>query len=161
MINYVIGDATRPVGDGRKIIAHVCNDIGGWGRGFVVAISRRWSSPEQAYRAWSTRDKTVSVHSLAPSFELGNVLFVQVEHDVTVANMVAQHDIRTIDGVPPIRYEALKTALSKVAAHAISQCATVHMPRIGCGLAGGDWSIVERLVNEALPNEQVYIYDLP
>ncbi|MEV6001124.1 Appr-1-p processing protein, partial [Streptomyces griseomycini] len=27
---------------GVKVIAHVCNDIGGWGKGFVLAVSRRW-----------------------------------------------------------------------------------------------------------------------
>ncbi len=40
-IRYVTGDATRPVGDGDKIIVHVCNDIGGLGRGFVAALSKR------------------------------------------------------------------------------------------------------------------------
>ncbi|HJK89231.1 MAG TPA: hypothetical protein RMH85_21120 [Polyangiaceae bacterium LLY-WYZ-15_(1-7)] len=51
-IDYVVGDATRPGGDGPKIIVHVCNDVGGWGRGFVTALSKRWAAPEEAYRAW-------------------------------------------------------------------------------------------------------------
>ncbi len=34
------------------MVAHVCNDIGGWGKGFVLAVSRRWPEPEAAYRAW-------------------------------------------------------------------------------------------------------------
>ena len=45
-IRYVIGDATAPEGEGPKVIVHVCNDIGGWGRGFVVALSKRWDKPE-------------------------------------------------------------------------------------------------------------------
>ena len=49
-INDVIGDATQPVGAGPKIIVHVCNDIGGWGRGFVVAISNHWPEPELAQK---------------------------------------------------------------------------------------------------------------
>jgi hypothetical protein len=28
IIRYVEGDATAPEGDGRKIIVHVCNDVG-------------------------------------------------------------------------------------------------------------------------------------
>lgn len=35
MITYVTGDATKPVGNGRKIIAHVTNDEGGWGAGLA------------------------------------------------------------------------------------------------------------------------------
>ena len=31
-INYIKGDATQPQAKGNKIIAHVCNDLGGWGK---------------------------------------------------------------------------------------------------------------------------------
>lgn len=51
-ITYIKGDATCPQAKGTKIICHVCNDIGGWGKGFVLAISRRWEQPEAEYRAW-------------------------------------------------------------------------------------------------------------
>lgn len=51
-INYIIGDATQPVYSGPAILVHVCNDLGKWGAGFVLAVSRRWPEPEAAYRAW-------------------------------------------------------------------------------------------------------------
>ena len=51
-IRYLKGDATCPQAKGVKIICHVCNDIGGWGKGFVLALSRRWEQPESEYRAW-------------------------------------------------------------------------------------------------------------
>jgi O-acetyl-ADP-ribose deacetylase (regulator of RNase III) len=46
-INYIKGDATAPISKGEKIICHICNDIGGWGKGFVLAISKRWKEPEE------------------------------------------------------------------------------------------------------------------
>jgi O-acetyl-ADP-ribose deacetylase (regulator of RNase III) len=52
-ITYLIGDATAPGGRGPGVIAHVCNDSGGWGKGFVLAVSRRWPEPEAAYRRWA------------------------------------------------------------------------------------------------------------
>lgn len=41
--------------------------------------------------------------------------------------------------------------------------ATVHAPRFGAGLAGGDWTIIERLIQEYLTDgtREVTIYDLP
>ena len=42
LIAYPIGDATRSVGNSPQTLMHVCNDIGAWGREFVVAVSRRW-----------------------------------------------------------------------------------------------------------------------
>lgn len=34
-ITYLKGDATAPQAKGVKLIVHVCNDLGGWGKGFV------------------------------------------------------------------------------------------------------------------------------
>ncbi|MBM7418211.1 MULTISPECIES: hypothetical protein [Chryseobacterium] len=45
-ITHLKGDATNPQTEGNKIITHICNDIGGWGKGFVLAISNRWKNPE-------------------------------------------------------------------------------------------------------------------
>lgn len=40
--------------------------------------------------------------------------------------------------------------------------ASVHMPRIGCGLAGGSWGKVEPIIQEELCDKgvQVFVYDL-
>jgi O-acetyl-ADP-ribose deacetylase (regulator of RNase III) len=51
-LRIIKGDATSPQDKGRKVIAHVCNDLGGWGKGFVLAVSRRWPEPERDYREW-------------------------------------------------------------------------------------------------------------
>ncbi|MBV8077676.1 MAG: Appr-1-p processing protein, partial [Planctomycetaceae bacterium] len=37
-IRYLRGDATQPQATGPRIIAHLCNDQGGWGQGFVAAL---------------------------------------------------------------------------------------------------------------------------
>lgn len=153
-ITYMKGDATSPQAKGTKLICHVCNDIGGWGRGFVLALSRRWPEPEAEYRAWNKSGKQ-------RGFGLGEVQFVQVEKFIWVANMVAQRGTNTGSSGPPIRYDALEACLGKVADKALELGATAHMPRIGCGLAGGDWSRVEPLVAEQLCGRgvAVTVYD--
>ncbi|MFJ9714568.1 Appr-1-p processing protein [Streptomyces sp. NPDC101213] len=138
-ITYVRGDATAPSVKGVKVIAHVCNDIGGWGKGFVLALSRRWPEPEKAYRAWH-RERASN------DFGLGAVQLVRVEPYVWVANMVGRRGVRTGSKGVPVRYEAIDTALADLADRAAELRASVHMPRIGCGLAGGTWSRVEPLV---------------
>lgn len=142
-LRIVRGDATCPQAKGPKIIAHGCNDLGGWGKGFVVAVSRRWPEPERAYRRWH-RDRA---HN---DFGLGAVQVVPVAADVWVANMVTQHGMRTGSHGPPIRYEAVGHALAIVAEHAARLSASVHLPRIGCGLAGGRWERIEPIIIEAL-----------
>ncbi|GAA2258020.1 macro domain-containing protein [Streptomyces atrovirens] len=153
-ITYVRGDATVPSVKGVKVIAHVCNDIGGWGKGFVLAVSRRWPEPEAAYRAWH-RDRATN------DFGLGAVQLVQVDRYVWVANMIGQRGVRTGSKGVPVRYEAIDTALGRLADRATELNASVHMPRIGCGLAGGKWSRVEPLITERLVRHgiPVTVYD--
>ncbi|WP_037673365.1 macro domain-containing protein [Streptomyces griseus] len=153
-ITYVKGDAGAPSVKGVKVIAHVCNDIGGWGKGFVVALSRRWPQSEEAYRAWHRA-------RASNDFGLGALQMIQVERDVWVANMIGQRGIRTGSKGVPVRYEAIDTALTRLADEALALDASVHMPRIGCGLAGGKWSHVEPLITERLVRRgvAVTVYD--
>lgn len=156
MLKYLVGDCIYPEVEGEKIIVHVCNDEGKWGRGFVLSISRRWSKPESTYRKMYKQQ----------GLRLSEVQFVRVEHDIIVANLVGQRGIAgssVKSNQPPIRYDALAEGLVKVADKAIELNATVHMPRIGCGLAGGDWTIVQALINTILGDRgiRVYVYDLP
>ncbi|MER6267243.1 macro domain-containing protein [Streptomyces sp900105755] len=153
-ITYIRGDATTPSGKGVKIIAHVCNDLGGWGKGFVLALSRRWPEPEKAYRAWH-RDRADN------DFGLGALQLVQVERYIWVANMIGQRGTRTGSKGVPVRYEAIDAALAKLADEALERGASVHMPRIGCGLAGGKWSRIEPLIAERLVGRDiaVTVYD--
>ena len=152
-VNYIIGDATDPQRHGNKIIVHICNDIGGWGKGFVMAISKRWKEPEQKYREWFKSKE---------NFILGQVQFVQVGQELWVANLLGQHKInKDENGNAPIRYEAILLGLEKVGQFAVDINASVHMPRIGCGLAGGNWDRIEPLINKSLLQNEIetYVYD--
>lgn len=156
---YLVGDATKPTCTGEKIIAHVCNDVGAWGAGFVLALSARWREPERVYRNWAMQTAVDSGGRLP----LGDVKFAVVDNDITVANIIGQHGTGYSDGVPPIRYDALRAGLVRVEKLALHLGASVHAPRLGCGLAGGEWSEVEKIITETLCSRgvAVFIYDLP
>lgn len=152
-INYLKGDATNPQIKGNKIIIHICNDIGGWGKGFVMAISKRWKKPENEYRKWFQSGE---------NFNLGEIQMVQVEEDVWICNMIGQHKTFTNSkGIAPIRYEAVEKGLNKLIDEALQLNASVHMPRIGCGLAGGKWEEIETIIETTLlkNNVEVFVYD--
>jgi O-acetyl-ADP-ribose deacetylase (regulator of RNase III) len=154
-VRYVKGDATSPQAKGPKIVAHVCNDVGGWGKGFVLAISKRWPEPERDFRAWHC-------HRAGNDFGLGAIRLIQVNADTWVANMIGQRGIkRANSGPPPVRYQAIAACLKTLAHEALRLNASVHMPRIGCGLAGGTWDKVEPLINDTLcaADIAVTVYD--
>ncbi len=143
LIHHLHGDATAPTIQGPKILVHVCNDIGKWGKGFVVAVSRRWPAPEAEFKR---------CFKAGISSSLGEVQFVPVAEDLTVANLIGQHKIasRADPSYVPVRYPAIAQGLATVALRAASTHASVHMPRIGCGLAGGKWEEIEPLIQQSL-----------
>ncbi|RYX83519.1 Appr-1-p processing protein [bacterium] len=155
-ITYLKGDATAPSVKGPQIIAHVSNDLGGWGKGFVLALSKRFPEPERAYRAWH-RDRANN------DFGLGAAQLVNVGRDLWVANMIGQHGktYKSYTGPPPVRYEASESALGKVGDWALEYSASVHMPLIGAGLAGGKWEKIEPLIMATLSERDVavWVYD--
>jgi len=161
-LKYLTGDATTPQGAGSKVIPHLCNDIGAWGAGFVLAVSKKWPAAEAEYKR--------VYQSQGNKLTLGTVQFVQVQSapgdSIWIANMIAQRNIRklkgTLDECPPIRYPALFDCLDEVGKFAALNNATIHAPRFGAGLAGGRWEIIESMIQTLLVathGRDVTVYD--
>mgnify|MGYP006269160713 CR=1 FL=1 len=146
-ISYVVGDATEPVGAGPHAIIHINNNLGTWGGGFVLAVSDKWPEAREAY---------IHDHSL----ELGDIQIVPTSDSTLIVNMVAQDRFPIEEKPDAVDYDALADCLWQIA-HRIDPEYTIHAPRIGTGIAGGDWNKIEAILNEELKAFDVFIYDLP
>lgn len=158
-INYIIGDVVNPNDDvdGMKFIAHCCNNVGAWGKGVVLAISKRWGMPELIYRRWA-QQKPFELRE-----GLGIIQVVPVERDIMVVNIIGQEGIGFSNGNPPVRYDAIKIGLQKTQKcmeEYENKSPSLHLPRIGAGLAGGDWNEIEKIIKETI-KYPVYVYTLP
>jgi len=155
-MQYVHGDALDPRGTGVRLICHLVPDrsfIWG-GRGFAANVRRKFPKVQQEFKDWA--------QSGGRKLQLGNVHFALAADSVWIASMVAQHGFGASE-TPRIRYEALERCLEKVATRVLIEKASIHMPRIGTGAAGGSWGLIEELVADKLLSSQntVTVYDLP
>jgi len=153
-IRYLVGDATDPKGTGQKIIAHIANDkSANLGRGFGYAITQKWPNITYAIKQWMAEQEG--------GLELGKYHLVKVTEDISVFTMIAQHGFGPSRN-PRIRYHALSNCLFALSEIAKKSSASVHMPRIGTGYAGGNWDIISELINETLIQDgiEVTVYDL-
>lgn len=132
-MQYKICDASLAQSE-KSMIVHICNDAKIWGAGFVLALGKRYPKAKEAY--------------LKADLSLGEVQFVQVDEKVIVANMVAQKGIIAPDNPHPIDYDALDQCLEKVFQKAHELGYDVQMPKIGVGLAGGDWTVIEKIIQK-------------
>lgn len=156
-IEYVVGDATLPL-SGNTIIAHCCNNIGGWGAGFVIPLAKQYPQTEQMYREWH-KVGVMGIEYIddlwrSIKFELGETQFVKT-YAGYVANIIGQDGIASHGSIPPIRYDALRKGLRTVAQEAQYRHCDVQMPMIGAGLAGGNWEIIEQIIDEELAQKGV------
>jgi hypothetical protein len=154
-LNLVKGDATRPRGGGAKVVVQVVNDAtANWGgSGFSQAVRRRWPQVQEDFRAWASGSATRGLR-------LGHVHLAEAEGNIKVASLIAQHGYGP-STAPRIRYRALKEGLQTIANVCVESRATAHMPRIGCGQAGGAWEVVEELLQMTLgaASISINVYD--
>jgi O-acetyl-ADP-ribose deacetylase (regulator of RNase III) len=155
-ITFLKGDATQPIGLGKKIIAHVVNDAtSNWGgRGFAQAIKKKWPIAQEAFRTWADDQPG--------QLSLGNIHVVDVTPDIAIASLICQKGYGA-SAKPRLRYFALEACLRLLNQTSVDRSASVHMPRMGCGQAGGSWLLVHELIKAVLMSESVpvFIYDLP
>ena len=126
------------------IIAHGCNTQGVMGAGVAAIVRKRYS---EAYHRY------VQEHAIN-GLELGTVQFVQLyDHDGPtqyIANCMTQEFTGTQRR--QVDYEAVYTCFEQLRDFALEhEFRDIAMPQIGCGLAGGSWSIVEAMLHDVFP----------
>lgn len=153
MIKFIKGDCLSPIGNNKKLIIHVVNNLGGWGKGFVLSLSNKWKEPEEKYREWYKNKN---------NFKLGEIQRIDINEEISIINMLAQHAYRFKQSDPPaVNINNLEMCLLKVKEIAISENREIHAPRIGCGLAGLSWHEVEGILKNIFDEKiNIYIYDL-
>jgi O-acetyl-ADP-ribose deacetylase (regulator of RNase III) len=153
-ITYIRGDATNPRGSDQKLLVQIVNDGAfTWGGGgFAASVKRRWGSAQKMFTSQVTSDS----HAL----KIGNVVICNLEPTLSLINVVAQKGYGA-SSRPRIRYGALRNGLLQVIDLAKNRNASIHMPRIGTGLAGGSWPVIEEIITEVLIGAgiKVFVYD--
>jgi len=157
MIKYVEGDLFEHIEGKNVVIPHVCNDQGGWGSGFVVPLGQKFPFAQDSYLSWANGEYTGDpvMYANHDRFELGNTQFVDFG-DVVVANMVAQHEFKSKDNPQPLKYGSLVHCMDQVRAFIVDE--EIHAPQFGSGLAGGDWDVIEGLIEEIWDDFSVTVY---
>lgn len=148
------------------LIIHGCNDIGVMGAGVALSIKNKWPIVYQKYRKWFHETICDDIYEeYEIFFQLGELQIVPVGDKIWVGNGLTQKGIATLEnqysklGIPPIRYEAVRDVLVNANIFCERYNTQLHMPRIGCGLAGGKWDKIFPMI-EKYVKVPVTIYDL-
>ena len=152
----------------KGVIVHSVNCIGAVG-GLAGAIARKWPNNAEEYRAHVKRQEL-------PIMLLGRVFEVNVAHNIIVANLFGQNDVGAHER--QTEYSALIKGFKRIASTPFQGNDTeivhfsgighedvpidltdIYIPyKIGCGLGGADWSIVEEIINKAFERSENNVY---
>lgn len=127
------------------IIVHGCNAQGVMGSGVAKAIKDKYPGVYRRYVA-DLREGLVG---------LGGVSWHTVSDYLIVASAVTQERYGWDTSSTYVNYVALAKCFSDVFMFAKHYNDTVYFPKIGAGLGGGDWNIIEQLINDADPHNKV------
>ncbi len=128
----------------RGVIVQQVNCRGAMGRGLALEIRRKWPQVYSEYRRMFASGK----------LRLGSVQFVKVGPELHVCNLSGQDRWGTES--PKTDLVAYSLAWPIVSLEAEKLNLPVYAPwMFGCGLAGGDWSVVQPMI-EALCPEVVW-----
>ena len=130
------------------VVLHGCNCFHTMGAGIAAYLVKQY--PEIL-----TADLTTERGS---KDKLGTYSKTEISSNLFILNCYTQHGFGIKDGVAPVDYSAIRKCLKAVKQHFKGW--QIRSPQIGCGLAGGDWEVVEKIFQDELSGEDVRIYYL-
>lgn len=144
MIRYTDGDLVRDA-EQFEVIAHCCNCFCTMGSGIAPQIKAKFPEAYAVDCATGKGDMN----------KLGTITYTQNTTPIVV-NLYGQYDYTgRRSGRMDLDYAALKSALIQMKEKFSGK--RIGMPKIGAGLAGGDWNIIEGIISEVFAGEYVTI----
>ena len=144
MIKYIDGDLVKEA-ELFDVIAHCCNCYCNMGAGIAPQIKAKFPDAYAADCATSRGDES----------KLGTISFSEATTPIVV-NLYGQYDYTgRRHGEMDLDYDALRSALRAMKEEFSGLL--FGLPKIGAGLAGGDWEVIEAIIEEELEGERVIV----
>lgn len=143
-IEYVKGDLLKaPVNH----IIHGCNSHGVMGSGVAKAIREMYPQAYQDY------NDTYNSYGL----QLGDIIISVQPNKQVVHNAITQQDYGRDNTRVYVSYWAIAEVFRKINSWGIREIA---MPKIGAGLANGDWNVISAIIENTLIDTKPIVYVL-
>lgn len=143
---------------GAQVLFHGCNCFKTMGAGVALALRTRYPEVYTADLDWMK----------PPRERLGHFTKAKTKSGIEIYNLYTQFEYGRRKRMGEYRvdadYKAIRNSLAEMKADLDAldpaKKQTIAGPLIGCGLAGGDWMIVENLIETTFPDRTINIWKL-
>jgi len=154
-IEYVKDDIFNTKAD---CICHGCNKQGIMGSGIALQIKTKY--PE-AYKAY---------YSERNNLKLGQCIWVNIPNKYKIINAITQENYGRNKNIVYVSYDAIRKAIKGINRIAktvkenekmfniIGKIEEIAFPKIGAGLANGDWNIIASIIEEESVDFKTLVY---
>lgn len=151
MYKEIDGDLIKLAKQGSfDVIAHGCNCFCRMGAGIAPQMAKAFKCDRYPLES---RDTIGDINKLGQiDYE---AWYSNTAKIVYVINAYTQYDYKSLGNEHPLDYEALQLCLRKMS-HQFSGY-RIGLPKIGCGLAGGDWQRVKQIIQTELKDCNVTV----
>lgn len=146
MIQYKTGDL---LDNTYGVIIHGCNAKGVMGSGVALAIKVKYPKAYEAYKRFEER------HGL----RLASISTAKVSETLEIANLVSQENYGRDPDTVYVSYGSIHLGFEKLHG-VIPKHIPFHFPKIGAGLANGDWDTIAPLIELACPDRTLICWCL-
>lgn len=166
MINYVDGDLIKLAKEGQfDVIVHGCNCHSKMGAGIAPQMAKAFGCDRFAMEMWGSDinklgniDYQTGVLSENAIWWPEDTKINRNEPELTVVNAYTQFNYgrNHADGdQKPVDYAAIEMCMKKI--NMVFAGKHIGMPKIGAGLAGGDWNHIALIINNELRDCRVTV----
>lgn len=135
----------------QKVIIHGCNAQGIFGSGVAKQVKDKYRN---VYEIYHLRYKTFGL-------DVGNIIPVATLDGKIVVNAITQKFYGRDSNIVYVDYNALAACFIKLNERALDwEVKEMAMPKIGAGLANGDWAIIEEIIDQSAINYTPIVYSI-
>ena len=121
-------------------LAHGCNCFHTMGAGIAAQIAKTWKMVAKRDEEWACGD---------PS-KMGKYTVVPIGKGRYIFNLYTQYHFHR--RLKPVSYEAIGSAFTLLNSNYKNETKKLLIPQIGAGLAGGDWPLIEYIIDNTTPD---------
>lgn len=134
-----------------QVIVHGCNAQGVMGSGVALAIRNKYPDAYNAYLASKQYG----------GMTLGRCTYSEQDDGKIVINVITQQFYGRNPHVVYVSYDAVAEVFNMINMFCkYRNYRSIAIPKIGAGLANGDWSIIEKIIEEECKDVEVVCYVL-
>lgn len=137
---------------------HGCNCFNTQGGGIAKQMAQHFLTNDPKFFVYESGKYKGNINKLG-TIDFNENYVAKNNRNFTIVNAYTQYGFGDyFDSKPPVDYEAIALCFKKI--NHIFKGKDVGIPKIGCGLAGGNWEVVSMLVVAYLNEVNVTVVEL-